>query len=194
MYTERFELHLPAWALRFLPPPESPFQSLDARMAFVIELSRQNVMHASGGPFAAAIFERDSGRLVAAGVNRVEPLNCSSAHAEIMAIALAQKSLGTFDLGGPNRPVHELVTSAQPCLMCLGASLWSGVRRIACGASGRDVESILGFDEGPVPKRWKAEVRRRGIELVTGLRRHDACRVLELYREQSGTIYNSRKG
>lgn len=194
MHTDRFSLHLPVWMRHFLPPENTAFAPLDTRMAFVIELSRQNVMHASGGPFAAAIFERDSGRLVAAGVNRVEPLNCSSAHAEVMAIALAQNRLGTFDLGGPQLPVHELVTSAQPCLMCLGASLWSGVRRIISSATGKDVESILGFDEGPVPRHWKAEVRRRGIELKTGLRRLDACRVLELYREQAGTIYNSRKG
>jgi tRNA(Arg) A34 adenosine deaminase TadA len=194
MYMERLTLHLPGWMSHFLPHQETVYPTLDARMALVIELARQNVLQDSGGPFAAAVFERDSGRLVAAGVNRVEPLHCSSAHAEVMAIALAQAALGGYDLGDAARPAHELVTSAQPCLMCLGATLWSGVRRLVTGASGADVESILGFDEGPVPRRWPAEVRRRGIELVRGVRRRDACRVLELYRERAGTIYNSRGG
>ncbi len=192
--TERIELDLPGWMIHFLPRQEVPFPTLDGRMAFVIELSRQNVMHASGGPFAAAVFELDSGRLVAAGVNRVEPLNCSSAHAEVMAIAMAQNRLGTYDLGGAGMAAHELVTSSQPCLMCFGAILWSGVRRVVTGASGRDVESILGFDEGPLPRRWKAELKNRDIELIGGVRRRDACRVLALYGERAGTIYNSRGG
>jgi len=45
-------------------------------------------------------FERDSGRLVVIGVNRVVPFQCSSAHAEVVAISLAQKLLGVYDLGG----------------------------------------------------------------------------------------------
>ena len=46
------------------------------------------------------MFEQESGRLVSVGVNRVVPENSSLAHAEVLAIGLAQTSLGTYDLGG----------------------------------------------------------------------------------------------
>ncbi|MCK7474293.1 MAG: hypothetical protein MZV49_13640 [Rhodopseudomonas palustris] len=44
------------------------------------------------------------------------------------------------------------MTSSQPCLMCLGATLWSGVTRLTYGAAAADVTAILGFDEGPLPR------------------------------------------
>ena len=59
-------------------------------MALAIELSRQNVDRGGGGPFGAAVFDRDSGRLVAAGVNRVVPQSCSVTHAEMVVIMIAQ--------------------------------------------------------------------------------------------------------
>ena len=41
----------------------------------------------------------------------------------------------------------EMVASTQPCAMCLGATPWSGIRRLVCGARDEDAEEI-GFDEG----------------------------------------------
>ncbi|NCB04582.1 MAG: nucleoside deaminase, partial [Clostridia bacterium] len=105
----------------FLPNPED-------RMRLVLEFARANVEHDTGGPFAAGVFERASGRLVAMGVNRVVPTSCSSAHAEIMALSLAQKRLQTYDLGSGALPEHELVVNWRPCAMCFGAVLWSGIR------------------------------------------------------------------
>ena len=74
------------------------YPTLNDRMKAVIRLSQLNIDHQTGGPFAAAVFEKDSGKLISIGVNRVMPLNCSTAHAEIVAISLAQKKLGTYDL------------------------------------------------------------------------------------------------
>jgi tRNA(Arg) A34 adenosine deaminase TadA len=191
--TTDISLTLPEWLADYAFAAQG-YHGDAERMALVVELSRQNVLHSSGGPFAAAVFEQGSGKLVAAGVNRVEPLCCSSAHAEVMAIAMAQKGLRTFDLGAPGLPGHELVTSAQPCIMCLGAVIWSGVRRVVCGANRDDVESLVGFDEGPVPRAWRAELRQRGIECATNVLRLQARSVLQLYHDRSGTVYNSRQG
>ncbi|MDY0226121.1 MAG: hypothetical protein RBR38_04745 [Desulfomicrobium apsheronum] len=77
-------------------------------MAAVIEFSRRNFHRNTGGPFAAGIFERDSGRVVVIGVNRVMSFQCSSAHAEVMPISLAQKLLGVYDLGAPGLPAYQL--------------------------------------------------------------------------------------
>jgi tRNA(Arg) A34 adenosine deaminase TadA len=164
----------------------------EARMRFVLELARDNVA-AGGGPFAAAVFEREGGRLLAAGANRVVASGCSSAHAEILALSLAQARLGSHDLGAAGLPACELVTSAEPCMMCLGAVLWSGVRRLVCAARGEDVLA-LGFDEGPRPANWIAELQARGISVETDLLRDEARAVLRAYREAGGPIYNARQG
>ena len=164
----------------------------ETRMAYVLDLARANIA-ADGGPFAAAVFERESGRLLGAGANRVVPAHCSSAHAEILALSMAQARLGGHDLGAAGLPACELVTSAEPCAMCLGAVIWSGVRHLACGASGADVVA-LGFDEGPRPADWREELRSRGITLTTGLLRDAACAILADYRAAGGRIYNARGG
>jgi tRNA(Arg) A34 adenosine deaminase TadA len=159
-------------------------------MRFVIKLARQNIDHRTGGPFGAAIFETGSGKLLAPGVNLVEPANCSIAHAEMVAIALAQQTKGSYDLG-QGETICELVTSTEPCAMCLGAIPWSGVRRVVCGARGEDACAI-GFDEGAKPADWVGALTRRGIEVTRDVLRDEASAVLNYYHTHGGLIYNSR--
>ncbi len=162
----------------------------DAKMALVIGLARENVARRTGGPFGAAIFERESGRLVAAGVNSVTRLRNCVLHAEIMAIMLAQRRVRSYRLGPPDRPAHELVTSCEPCAMCLGATLYSGVSRVVMAAS-RDDAMAVGFDEGPVFPESYDYLAERGITVVRDVRRAEAVSVLEAYRAGGGPIYNA---
>ena len=159
------------------------------RMRLVVDLSRENVLHETGGPFAAAVFERDSGRLVAVGLNGVTRLNNSTAHAEIVALMLAQRRLGTFTLDAPGLPVHEIVSSCAPCAMCLGAVLWSGARRLTWAAHREDALAI-GFDEGPVFPASLRYLEQRGIEAVPGPLREEAREILQRYESEGGEIYN----
>ncbi|MFW6202118.1 MAG: nucleoside deaminase, partial [Gemmatimonadota bacterium] len=131
----------------------------------------------------------ETGRLVSVGVNRVVPLRNALLHAEVVALMRAHERVGSYTLRGDGLPRHELVTSCEPCAMCLGAALWSGVGRLVAGATREDAER-LGFDEGPVFEESYAYLERRGIEVVRGLRREEARRVLELYVEKGGLIYN----
>ncbi len=183
-------LTLPSW-LTSLVQGEIEMRDPEQRMRWVIGLSRRNVEERTGGPFAAAVFARETGQLLGAGVNRVEPLNLSPAHAEIMACAFAQKRAGTFDLNAFGAG-SELVTSSQPCLMCLGAVLWSGVTRLTYGATADDVQGIVGFDEGPMPRDWQGELNRRGITVAGEFLRAEAVEVLKRYKETAGTVYNGR--
>lgn len=155
------------------------FADSDARIAFAIELARLNVEHASGGPFGAAVFD-DAGRLIAVGVNRVEPLQSSLAHAEIVALAAAQRMSGRARLNGDGRR-YTLATSAQPCCQCYGAIVWAGLDELLVGARAEDTELLAGFDEGPLPADWTGELERRGIRVVRDLRRDAACAVLAAY-------------
>src|SRR5919112_661143 len=69
------------------------------KMRVAIAVSRENVERGTGGPFGAAIFERDSGKLVAVGMNSVVRLNNSALHGEMLAFMMAQQVVGSFTLG-----------------------------------------------------------------------------------------------
>lgn len=168
---------------------ERTYPTDQERMALAIEVSRLNVQHGSGGPFGAAIFERVSGRLVAVGMNSVVRLNNCTLHGEMVAFMMAQARLRSFTLRQKDGPAHELFTSCDPCAMCLGATLWSGVTRMVCAADRTDAQR-LHFDEGPVFPQSLDYLRQRGIELVHGFMRTEANQVLELYRQGQGVIYN----
>src|SRR4051812_6879263 len=159
------------------------------KMRLAIAVSRENVERGTGGPFGAAIFEANSGKLVAVGMNSVVRLNNCTLHGEMVAFMMAQQRVKSFSLNAPGFPAHELFTSCEPCAMCLGATLWSGVRRVVYGAAREDA-SKLHFEEGPVFPESYQYLEDRGIEIVRNQLRDEAREVLELYRAKSGKIYN----
>lgn len=193
MLLGQVHLTLPAWAQAWMPELEGRVLADDAdKVALAVELSRRNVEAGSGGPFGAAVFGPDH-RLVSIGVNRVMPMSCSMAHAEIMAYALAQQRLQRARL---NRDADDLpcgpfvlATSAQPCCQCFGATVWAGIDRLLIGARAEDVEALTTFDEGPLPADWVGELERRGIAVLRDLQREAACAVLRSYGSGGGAHY-----
>jgi len=179
---------LPDWLPRRLSAA-GPCATEAERMRLVIGLAREQVERGTGGPFAAAVFERAGGRLVSAGVNLVLPANNSALHAEVVALMLAEARVGSYTLHAPHLPEHELVTSCDPCAMCLGAALWSGVRRLVCGAGRADAERI-GFEEGPVFPESYRYLEAHGVAVVRGVLADEARQVFDLYRERGGAVYN----
>jgi tRNA(Arg) A34 adenosine deaminase TadA len=168
---------------------ERQYRDDEARMRLAIALASENVQRGTGGPFGAVIVEEHSGRLVSVGTNQVVPGNNSVLHAEVVAFMMAHRQVGSYTLGAPGLPVHTLVSSCDPCAMCLGATLWSGVRRVVCGAGREDAERVS-FDEGQVFLESYRYLSSRGIEIVHGVLREEAREVLERYA-RSGTIYNA---
>ena len=187
-HTAAVQVDLPAWVSE-LVDFDHRYEDDESRMRLAIAISRANVERGTGGPFGAAIYERDSGKLVAVGMNSVVRLGNSTLHGEMVAFMMAQRAVGTFSLSAPGLPTHELFTSCEPCAMCLGATLWSGVKRVVYGA-GREDASRLNFDEGPVFPESYRYLEERGITIVRDLLRDEARAVLELYRAKSGKIYN----
>jgi len=160
----------------------------DARVRLTILLARENVLRGTGGPFGAAVFD-ETGRLVGVGTNGVVRLKNSSAHAEIVALAMAQAAVGSFTLQNEGKPRHELFSSCEPCAMCLGATLWSGVTRVVFSATREDATQS-GFDEGPVFADSYRYLENRGITIERGRLRSEGAAVLQLYVERGGPIYN----
>lgn len=178
---------LPAW-VDDVVDWRAAYPDDESRMQLAITLATANVEHGTGGPFGALVVEEESGRLVSVGTNRVVPANNSILHAEVIAFMLAQQRVGSYTLGAAGGPVHTLVASCDPCAMCLGATLWSGVRRVVCGATREDAIRI-GFDEGPVFPESYRYLQDKGIRVVHGVLRAQAREVMEQYA-QSGEIYN----
>jgi tRNA(Arg) A34 adenosine deaminase TadA len=181
-------IQLPEWVADYTDQSPKIFPGIEDRMGFVIGLSRKNIEYKTGGPFGAAVFDAD-GHLIAPGVNMVIPANCSILHAEMVAIALAQKVLGRFDISDGGSCHFDLYATTEPCAMCFGAIPWSGVRRLVCGARKEDAQSI-GFDEGPKISSWTQALADRGIDVICDIQREEAVTVLTDYVKYGGWIYN----
>ena len=138
-------LELPEWIDTFLAEYPVVISSMETQMRFVLDLTERNIREKTGGPFGAAVFEQESGKLVSVGVNVVVEQNCSAAHAEMMALMLAQKKIGHYDLGDVGSVAHRLVTSGKMCAMCLGNVCWSGIKEVVSSAEPEDVERITGL-------------------------------------------------
>ena len=183
----RCELALPEWLEDFVNRWADPLDTVERRMRLAIALADENVRQHSGGPFGAVVVDEQDNRLLGAGVNLVTRLDLSLAHAEMVAVSMAQAALGHWNLG-EGRDV-QLVTSCQPCAMCFGAVPWSGVTSLAWGASREDAEAA-GFDEGDKPEDWVGALQRRGIGTFGDVLRADAAAVLQRYARRDGPIYH----
>ena len=177
-------LTLPHWLRDYLASQPSHWPSDEQRMQLVLELARRNI-EAGDGPFAAAVFDAH-GRLLGAGVNQVTRQQQSLAHAEVLALAMAEQHLGDYQL---TRVGAQLVSSAEPCSMCQGALHWAGISSLLYAASDADVRAI-GFDEGDKPAHWANQLRERGIQVRGGLAAQQARQLLHSYRQQGGPLYN----
>lgn len=176
--------------------PDWMFEELDLRsarqtdaekMQLTLELALRNIEH-GGGPFGALVFDARTGLVVAPGANLVARHNCSLLHAEVLAIMFAQRRVNSYTLDGGD---HELFTSSEPCVQCLGAIFWSGVRRLVCGAPVADAVAA-GFDEGPRSEDWKHQLGSRGISVTDSVLADRAKTVFSEYQRRGGVIYNPR--
>ncbi len=108
-------------------------------MLAAINKAEENIVTGKGGPFGAVVVKE--GKIIAAVGNRVTSTNDPTAHAEVVAIREACKTLETFDLTG-----CEIFASCEPCPMCLGAIMWARIDRLYFAADRIDA-SRAGFDD-----------------------------------------------
>ncbi|MFF5302946.1 nucleoside deaminase [Streptomyces sp. NPDC013161] len=196
---KEYRVALPAWIDDELADVPAVVPGRADRMRLVHRLADRNWREGNGGPFAALVAERDTGRIVSVGVNVVLASGVSSAHAEVMALGLAQVATGGWDLGATGLPTHELVVNWRPCVQCYGAALWSGVRGLVVAGEGPELEEITTFDEGPLGADWAEQFEARGIEVVGDVLRDEALAVFRNYREavdeaDGVVVYNARGG
>jgi len=195
---KQYRVALPEWIEPELAETPAVIPDIEGRMRLLHRLADRNWREGNGGPFAALVAERDTGRIVSVGVNVVLASGVSSAHAEVVALGLAQTAVSGWDLGGAGLPPHELVVNWRPCVQCYGAAMWSGVRRLVIAGEGAELEEITTFDEGPLGADWAAQFEARGIEVITDVLRDEALEVFREYRKAVDSdglvVYNARRG
>lgn len=136
------------------------------------------------GPFVAAIYD-EKGNLVVKVANSVVNEHCSNNHAEMNAIKAAESKLNTYDLAPYNL---KLYITAEPCMMCLGGIMWSGIKEVYYGVPSKPVEIITGFDEGFKP-HWFKEFKKRGIIVYGNIEPELGKEELRHYVKESKAIY-----
>ncbi len=124
-------------------------------MRRAIELSRIHMHDGDGGPFGAVVVK--DGRIVGEGWNQVTSANDPTAHAEIVAIREAARTLGSFSLEG-----CEIYSSCEPCPMCLGAILWGRLAKLYY-ANSRVEAAAIGFDDAAFYDEVAAAPAKRAL-------------------------------
>lgn len=189
-----FEIRLPDWVEPFcghwLNGGGPPLDTAEHRMLLAVALSAENVKQNTGGPFGAIVVNEATGQLAGIGVNLVTRSGLSAAHAEVVALSLAQRTAANWNLAADAD--MQLVSSCEPCAMCLGAIPWSGVSSLISGADRQDAENA-GFDEGDKPENWVRNLVNRGIDTRVHVLREDAARVLRDYAAAAGEIYHPER-
>ena len=140
------------------------------------------------GPFLAAIYDA-KGNLIAKAANSVVSENCSHNHAEMNAIKVAEKALGTYDL---SKYDLSLYVTSEPCMMCIGGIMWSGIKAVYYGVPSKDVEKITGFDEGFKPD-WFNEFKKRGITVYGNIETEAGKKVLREYVKNGKIVYQPKR-
>ena len=140
------------------------------------------------GPFLAAVYD-EKGNLIAKTGNSVINETCSNNHAEMNAIKAAEKALETYDLSSYNL---SLYVTSEPCMMCLGGIMWSGIKALYYGVPSKRVEEITGFDEGFKPD-WFNEFKKRGITAYGNIAQEIGEAVLHDYVKQGNIVYKPER-
>ncbi len=148
-------------------------------MRHAIALSTQKMQENQGGPFGAVIVK--DGEIIAEGWNQVTSHNDPTAHAEIVAIRNACRSLGQFYLTG-----CTLYTSCEPCPMCLAAIYWAHVDKIFY-ANTREDAAHIGFDDQHIYQQVQLPIHARALPMQQ-LLQAEAIQVFEAWENKADKV------
>ena len=142
-------------------------------MDLAIEEARKTMNQNIGGPFGALIID-SNGKILSVASNTVLGDHDPTAHAEINAIRKATQTINSHDLSG-----CTLYTTAYPCPMCLGAIIWSNIKKVYYGCIESDADDI-GFRDDFIYKF--IENGRKDLEILD-LEETERQTCLRLFKE-----------
>ncbi len=126
-------------------------------------------------PVGALVLLND--RPISLAWNRTESLKDVTGHAEVIALRRASQKLGNHRLPGVT-----LVSTLEPCLMCLGAILEARVSRLIYGAEDPQRGALFVIEKGGLDHMPIAS-----IEIVGGVLRERCRSLIQAY-------FKSRRG
>ena len=159
-----------------------------AKIILQLQSEMKDYIAQGSGPFLAAIYD-EKGNLIAKTANSVVSEGCSNNHAEVNVIKAAEKALNTYDLSSYNL---SLYVTSEPCMMCLGAIMWSGIKAVYYSVPSKRVEEITHFDEGFKPN-WFEEFKKRGITVYGNIAQAEGEEVLKSYVADGYTVYQPER-
>ena len=139
-------------------------------MQEAIDLSLHGINNNEGGPFGCVIVQGE--KIIGRGNNKVTSTNDPTAHAEVVAIRDACKTIGSFQLDG-----CEVYASCEPCPMCLGAIYWARPKVIYF-ANTREDAAAIGFDDSMIYDEISTHINQRKIPAIE-LGRDNALKVFK---------------
>lgn len=144
-------------------------------MRQAIELAKNGMKSGNGGPFGCVIVK--DGKIVGQGSNMVLKTKDPTAHAEVVAIRDACKTLDNFQLDE-----CELYTSCEPCPMCLGAIFWARPAKVFFACTKKDAADA-GFDDDFIYQEIEVTPGDRKIPMIS-LLREESLPAFELWKEK----------
>jgi guanine deaminase len=154
-------------------------EQLKGFMREAIELSRKGSQSGKGGPFGAVIVQNN--QIVGRGYNQVTSTHDPTAHAEVVAIRDACRNLNTFHLDD-----CIILTSCEPCPMCLGAIYWAKINHIYYANNRKDAADI-GFSDDFMYEEFKLPLKDRKIPMEPFLR-EEANKIFQQWHDNEDKI------
>lgn len=148
-------------------------------LAEAIRLSIEKMQAGAGGPFGAVIVRK--GEVVSRGWNQVTSTNDPTAHAEMVAIREACRTLDTFWLGD-----CEIYCNCEPCPMCLAAIYWSGIPKLHYAATAADA-ATAGFADAYIYHELLSPPAARNLHMEQAMR-VEALAAFKLWEEKPDKV------
>ncbi len=147
----------------------------DSYMQEAIKEAYDGINAGDGGPFGCVIVK--DGKIIGRGHNRVLLKKDPTCHGEVEAIRDACRKAGTHDLSG-----SILYTTAEPCPMCLGASLWANISEVRYGCNRKDTDGI-GFRDD---RFYDYIAGKTEIMPVVEEDREECLKLFDVYNKSTG--------
>ena len=151
-------------------------------MKLAIDKARETMNLNYGGPFGAAIIDKD-GNVVAVSSNSVLKDNDPTAHAEVNAIREACKKLNTYDLSD-----CVLYATGHPCPMCLSAIIWSNIKKVYYGCRPADAEKI-GVRDDFIYRFINDGLKEKEVLEILELDHDECVKLFDEYEKSGKVIY-----
>ncbi len=178
----------PRWMSEIIEPGQVYSSDEDIMLA-TIKFTVKALMRGEGGPFGATI-ATNQGQIISMAFNEVFQTVDVTAHAEVLAIRRAEKTLNVISLQGKDLPQLKLFTTCEPCLMCVGTIYWTQIPTVIAACTKQDAMEVGVKQEFAI--KTDSFLQQQNIVYKTGFMRKEALEVFQVFRERNQLIQDGQ--